>query len=70
MTKPSIALADHLEKGADADLLRKIIHRTVERVIQFDVEDLCTAGYGERRPDRQNSRNVFGDDDLGRPSSD
>lgn len=25
--------------------------------MQFDVESLCAAGYGERSPDRQNSRN-------------
>ena len=27
--------------------------------MQFDVENLCAAGYGERRPDRQNSRNGY-----------
>lgn len=31
-TKPSIALADLLEKGADTDLLREMIHHIVERV--------------------------------------
>ena len=59
MTKPSIALADLLEKGADTDLLREMIHHIVERVMQFDVENLCAAGYGERSPDRQNSRNGY-----------
>jgi len=59
-TKPSIALADLLEKGADTDLLREMIHHIVERVMQFDVENLCAAGYGERSPDRQNSRNGTG----------
>ena len=58
-TKPSIALADLLEKGADTDLLREMIHHIVERVMQFDVENLCAAGYGERSPDRQNSRNGY-----------
>ena len=52
-TKPSIALADLLEKGADTDLLREMISHIVERVMQFDVENLCAAGYGERSPDRQ-----------------
>ena len=47
-TKPSIALADLLEKGADTDLLREMIHHIVEQVMQFDVENLCAAGYGER----------------------
>jgi len=58
-TKPSIALADLVEKGADTDLLREMIHHVVERVMQFDVENLCAAGYGERSPDRQNSRNGY-----------
>jgi len=40
-TKPSIALADLLGKGADTDLLREMIHHIVERVMQFDVENLC-----------------------------
>jgi len=55
-TKPTIALADLLEKGADADLLRSMIEHIVERVMQFEVENLCSAGYGERSPERTNSR--------------
>src|SRR5690606_33577511 len=47
------------EKGADTDLLREMIHHIVERVMQFDVENLCAAGYGQRSPDRQNSRNGY-----------
>ena len=31
-------------KGADTDLLREMITRIVERVMQFDVENLCAAG--------------------------
>jgi len=58
-TKPSIALADLLEKEADTDLLREMIHHIVERVMQFDVENLCAVGYGERSPVRQNSRNGY-----------
>ena len=59
MTKPSIALTDLLEKGADADLLREMISHIVEQVMQFDVENLCAAGYGQRTPERQNSRNGY-----------
>ena len=59
MTKPSIAFTDLLEKGADADLLREMISHIVERVMQFDVENLCAASYGERTPERQNSRNGY-----------
>ena len=60
-TKPGIALADLLEKGADTDLLREMIHHIVERVMQFDIENLCGAFYGERSPDLQNSRNGYRD---------
>lgn len=59
MTKPTIALADLVEKGADADLLRDMIQHVVERVMAYDVENLCQAGYGERSPERANSRNGY-----------
>jgi len=58
-TKPTIALADLVEKGADADLLREMITHVVERVMAFDVENLCNAGYGERAEERTNSRNGY-----------
>jgi transposase-like protein len=38
-------------------LFSGMIHHIVERVMQFDVGNLCAAGYGERSPDRQNNRN-------------
>jgi putative transposase len=57
MTRPTIALTDLVEKGADADLLRQMVPRVVERVMEMDVDNLCGAGYGARSPDRQNSRN-------------
>ena len=59
MTKPTIALADLVEKGADADLLRDMIQHVVERVMAYDFENLCQAGYGERSPERANSRNGY-----------
>ena len=59
MTKPSIALSELLEKGPDSDLLREMIQHIVQRVMEMDVENLCAAGYGERSPDRQNSRNGY-----------
>lgn len=58
-TKPTIALADLLEKGADADLLRSMIEHIVERVMEFDVENLCNASYGERSAERANRRNGY-----------
>jgi hypothetical protein len=47
-----MALADLVEKGADTDLLRQMIEEVVERVMAFDVADLCYAGYGERSDER------------------
>jgi putative transposase len=36
MTKPSIALADLLEKGADVDLLRQMIQHVAQRMMELD----------------------------------
>jgi putative transposase len=49
MAKPSIALSELLEKGADSDLLREMIQHIVQRVMDMDVENICAASYGERR---------------------
>ena len=59
MTKPSIALAELLEKGGDADLLRQMIQHVAQRMMEMDAEGICAAAYGERSPDRQNSRNGY-----------
>src|SRR5208283_709937 len=59
MAKPSIALSELLEKGADSDLLREMIQHIVQRVMDMDVENICAACYGERSPERQNSRNGY-----------
>ncbi len=56
MTKPSIALSELLEKGQDSDLLWQMIQHIVQRVMDMVVENLCAASYGERSPERQNSR--------------
>jgi putative transposase len=58
-TKPSIALSELLEKTPDSDLLREMIQHIVQRVMEMDVENLCAAAYGERSPERQNSRNGY-----------
>jgi putative transposase len=60
MTKPTIALADLVEKGADADLLKQMIQHVVERVMEFDVENLCNAAYGERSAERAATAIVSG----------
>ncbi len=61
MTKPSMALAELVEKGADGDFLREMVQFVAQRLIDMDVEGLCAAGYGERNPERANSRNGFRD---------
>ena len=59
MAKPSIALSELLEKGADTDLLREMIQYVAQRMMEMDVENMCAAAYGERSPERQNSRNGY-----------
>jgi len=58
-TKSNIALAELVEKGADADLLREMIQYVAQRMMDMDVESLCAAGYAERSPERLNSRNGY-----------
>lgn len=45
MTKPTIALTELVEKGADADLLKQMIQFVAQRMMEFDVEGLCGAGF-------------------------
>ena len=58
-TKTTIALADLAEKGADSDLLREMIQYVAQRLMELDTESLCAAAYGERSPERANSRNGY-----------
>ncbi len=58
-TKSNMALAELVEKGADADLLREMIQYVAQRMMDMDVESLCAAGYAERSPERLNSRNGY-----------
>ena len=57
--KANISLSELAEKGADADLLREMIQYVAQRMMDMDVESLCSAAYGERSPERLNSRNGF-----------
>ena len=61
MTKPTIALTELVEKGADADLLKQMIQFVAQRMMEFDVESLCGAGFDVKSPDRINSRNGYRD---------
>jgi putative transposase len=58
-TKTTIALSELAEKGADADLLRDMLQFVAQRLMDMDVESLCAAFYGERSPERLNSRNGY-----------
>ena len=58
-TKPTMALAELSEKGADVDLIREMIRHVAQRMMDMDVESLCAAAYGERSPERANSRNGY-----------
>jgi putative transposase len=58
-TKTNIALAELAEKGADADLLKQMIQYVAQRMMEMDAENLCAASYGERSPERMNSRNGY-----------
>jgi putative transposase len=58
-TKTNIALAELAEKGADVDLVREMIQYVAQRMMELDTEGLCAAGYGERSPERANSRNGY-----------
>jgi putative transposase len=58
-TRPTIALTELIEKGADADLLHQMIAGVVEQIMAADVENLCNAPYGERSAERANSRNGY-----------
>lgn len=60
-TKTNIALAELVEKGADADLLKQMIQYVAQRMMEMDAEGVCAAAYGERSPDRANSRNGYRD---------
>ncbi|MGA3682808.1 IS256 family transposase [Pseudomonas graminis] len=61
MTKPTIALTELGEKGADADLLKQMIQFVAQRMMEFDVEGLCGAGFDVKSADRLNSRNGYRD---------
>ena len=53
-TKANIALAELAEKGADTDLLREMIQYVAQRMMDMDVEGVCSAAYAERSPERLN----------------
>ena len=61
MTNMSMTLAELLEKGTDADLLREMLSFMAQRLMGADVEGLCGAAAGERSEERTNHRNGYRD---------
>ena len=51
-------LRNQLE-SADPDLLREMVTTFANQLMSAEVDALCGAGYGERTPDRENSRNGY-----------
>jgi putative transposase len=58
-TQTNIALAELTAKCAEADLLQGMIQFVAQRMMDMDAESLCAAAYGERSPERLNSRNGY-----------
>jgi len=48
-----------IDPFGDVDLVREMIRRVTQRMMDMDVENLCAAAYGERSLDRANSRNGY-----------
>ncbi len=61
MTDMRMALAELLEKGSDADLLREMVGFVAQRMMDLDVEGICGAEHGERSAERSNWRNGYRD---------
>lgn len=59
MTDMRMALAELLEKGSDADLLREMVGFVAQRMMDLDVEGICGAEHGERSAERNNWRNGY-----------
>jgi putative transposase len=61
MTKVSITLAELVEKGSQDEIVRELLSHVAERLMEFEVEQRTGADYGERSPERSNSRNGYRD---------
>ena len=61
MAKPSMALAELVEKGAQDDIVRELLGHVAGRLMDFEIEQRTGAEYGERSIDRSNSRNGYRD---------
>jgi putative transposase len=59
MTIDRLHLAELVEKGSDADLLKEMMMFVVNRMMDLDIEGLTGAAYGERSEARTNQRNGY-----------
>ena len=55
---PTTAVGDMLA-SASPDLLRSMLSTFIQTLMGAEADALCGAGYGERSPDRVNSRNGY-----------
>ncbi len=59
MTDDRMALRALLEKGSDAELLHEMVSYVTQRLMDFEVENLCGAGFNQRSDERSNHRNGY-----------
>jgi transposase-like protein len=59
MTKMSMQLSELLEKAGADDIVREMVGFVAQRLMEFDVDNRCGAGHGERSEGRTNSRNGY-----------
>ncbi len=67
MTKDSLnaleVVRKHLESPGGAELLGEMVKAFAEAVMSAEADELCGAAYGQRSPERVNSRNGYRDRD-------
>ena len=59
MTDDRLALLELIEKRADADLVREMLHFAAGRVMELEVQACTGAAHGVRDPARQVQRNGY-----------
>ena len=59
MTEDRVALLELIEKSADADLIREMLHFAAGRVMELEIQACTGAAHGVRDPARQVQRNGY-----------
>ena len=59
MTDDRVALLELIEKGADCDLVRKLLAFASDRLMAAEIDQRTGAAAGVRSPDRINHRNGY-----------